>query len=191
MNATILDGFPAKDHFAAELLPKLQQELASAGFECRVLAPRDLKIAPCNGCFKCWVKTPGECVTDDDGRLIARTIAQSDLMVLYTPVTFGGYSSLLKRGLDRFIPNISPFFTQIKGETHHIPRYKKYPRLFALGVQEREDAEAEETFRFLVERNSRNMYDPDPTVGFLRRMEYMDANLLALHGLVQRAGGGR
>jgi len=46
-------------------------------------------LGSCTGCFQCWLKTPGLCVIDDDGRLLAGKFIQSDLVVLLTPVTFG------------------------------------------------------------------------------------------------------
>lgn len=39
-----------------------------------------------------------------------------------------------KKGLDRLIGLVSPFFTKIAGETHHRPRYDRYPALLAVGV---------------------------------------------------------
>lgn len=55
------------------------------------------------GCFGCWVQTPGVCVIDDAGRDVARAVIQSDLAVFLIPVTFGGYSSELKKAVDRLI----------------------------------------------------------------------------------------
>ena len=82
----------------------------------------DTKIASCLGCFICWTKTPDICVTNDEGREIGKKFIQSDLVVYLTPITYGGYSSELKKAVDRIIPNISPFFMNRKGETHHQPR---------------------------------------------------------------------
>ena len=86
-----------------------------------------MEIRPCIGCFGCWVQTPGECLIDDAARQIAPAIIGSDLVIYLTPVTFGGYSSELKKALDRCICLILPFFTKIDGEMHHKPRYDRYP----------------------------------------------------------------
>jgi len=41
-----------------------------------------------------------------------------------TPITFGGYSSSLKKnGGSSKIQNVLPFFQQVNGETHHQKRY--------------------------------------------------------------------
>ncbi len=58
---------------------------------------------------------PGECARDDDGRRVAREVIRSNLAVFLTPVTFGGYSSVLKGAVDRLIPLGSPFFARVGG----------------------------------------------------------------------------
>ena len=136
--------------------------LKGAGWRVRRLALREIDIAPCLGCFGCWVKTPGVCVIDDAGRDVARQIAQSDLLVYITPLTFGGYSSELKKVLDRSIPNILPLFRRVKGEVHHVKRYARHPRLLGIGVSAKGpiDPEDEELFETLVHRNAINMAAP-------------------------------
>ncbi len=158
MNALVLDGSRGTE--CRDALVALQQALAEAGHTIEIIPLRERTIAPCRGCFGCWVKTAGECVIDDDGRRVARAIARCDLLIYLTPVTFGGVSSELKKALDRMIPNISPFFARVRGETHHQRRYRKSPRLIGLGVLPRADREAENTFKTLVERNGLNLRVP-------------------------------
>ncbi|MCK4899409.1 MAG: hypothetical protein KAS38_11555 [Anaerolineales bacterium] len=64
-----------------------------------------------------------------------------DLMVYLTPITFGGYSSALKRMVDHQIQNVLPFFARVSSETHHRKRYKKYPDLLAVGWMDEPDAQ--------------------------------------------------
>ena len=80
---------------------------------------------------------------------------QSDLLVWLTPVTFGGYSSKLKKALDRIIPILLPYFNVYHGQIHHQLRYKKYPKLIVIGVQE-PGVDYEETFVALAGRNMLN-----------------------------------
>jgi multimeric flavodoxin WrbA len=129
------------------------------------------------------VQTPGECLIDDRAREIARAYVGSDVVVFFTPVTFGGYSSELKKALDRIICVVSPFFARIDGEVHHEPRYRRYPRLLAVGVQPRPDRESEEIFTTLVARSAINMHAPkhaaavfDPT----HSGEFMEGNVRSL-----------
>ncbi len=112
------------------------------------------------GCFGCWVRSPGVCVIDDAGREVARLAARCDLLVFLTRLTFGGYSAELKKAVDRLIPNISPFFTKVRGEVHHRLRYAGAPRLLAVGLARQPDEEADGIFRTLLERNAVNMRSP-------------------------------
>jgi multimeric flavodoxin WrbA len=158
MNAVVLDGFRGSE--GQGILAVLADALAQSGYGTEVVALREKAIAPCLGCFGCWIKTPGECVIDDDGRAVARAAVRSDLLVYVTPVTFGGFSSELKKAVDRLIPNISPFFARVQGETHHQRRYRRCPSLIGLGVLPQPDREAEAIFKTLVEHNALNWRSP-------------------------------
>ena len=158
MNAVVLDGFRGVE--GQSILAVLTEALAQAGYGTEIIPLREKAIAPCLGCFGCWIKTPGECVIDDEGRLVARAAARCDLLVYLTPVTFGGVSSELKKAVDRLIPNISPFFARVRGETHHQKRYPRCPSLIGLGTLPQPNREAETIFKTLVERNALNFRSP-------------------------------
>jgi multimeric flavodoxin WrbA len=160
MQALILNGSHPNDPTAARAQVLAQQKLQARGYAVEVIRVCEQKIGNCAGDFFCWMRNPGLCNTDDDNRAIAEKFITSDLAVMLTPIAFGGYASPLKRAVDHFLPNILPFFTQIKGETHHQPRYQKYPNLFVLGWLDAPDAQLEATFRHLVYRNMLNMYTP-------------------------------
>jgi len=158
MHSVVLDGF--RDEEGSGILGMLESALTSAGYDTETIDLRRKTIAPCLGCFGCWIKTPGECVIDDDGRGVAREAVRSDLLVYVTPVTFGGFSSELKKAVDRFIPNISPFFARVRGETHHQRRYRRCPSLIGLGTLPQPNREAEAIFKTLVEHNALNWRSP-------------------------------
>jgi multimeric flavodoxin WrbA len=158
MNAVVLDGFRGVE--GQSILAVLTEALAQTGYGTEVVALRDKTIAPCLGCFGCWIKTPGECVIDDAGRDVARAVARCDLLVYFSPVTFGGVSSELKKAVDRLIPNISPFFARVQEETHHQKRYPRCPSLIGLGTLPQSNREAETVFKTLVERNALNFRSP-------------------------------
>ncbi len=164
MKILILDGCAVEQLAVAWLV----ESCRARGWEAEVLALRGRQIAPCTGCFGCWLRTPGICTTDDDGREVLRQIVQSDGTLLLTPVTFGGYSALLKRALDRIIPMISPFFATVNGETHHRLRYTRQPRFGAVGLAGDDDAEEATTFRTLAARNALNWHEPQPVIALLR-----------------------
>jgi multimeric flavodoxin WrbA len=129
------------------------------GHEVDVIILRKENIAGCLGCFGCWLKTPGECIIKDAGHDLPKKVIQSDMVFLLTPVTFGMYSSILKRALDRFpCPILLPFFKNINGEIHHAKRYNKYPALIAVGILPNPEKESENTFKTLVARNGINLH---------------------------------
>lgn len=160
MKTTILNGGLAGDRFTDHMQHLLQAELSDNGGDATVWTLRDEKIAYCLGCFDCWTKTPGICRIDDAGRDVAASIIASDLVVFLTPVTFGGYSSELKKAVDRSICLISPFFTRIDGEVHHRRRYDHYPAMLAIGILPEQNPEQEAIFTMLVERHAINLHAP-------------------------------
>jgi multimeric flavodoxin WrbA len=136
----------------------LTTELQARGWQVEHVCLREKKIVNCAGDFYCWVRNPGICNVNDENRDIARSIVNSDLLVYLTPITFGGYSSVLKKMVDHQIPNVSPFFAQIAGETHHQRRYRKYPDFLAIGWLEGHDLQSEMVFQHLTHRNAINMH---------------------------------
>src|SRR5271157_1062832 len=134
-NVVILDGTASGDTDFSPILSVLSHVLKADGAQVEPFPLREIRLAHCLGCFGCWIKTPGMCVEADAGRDIARAMVHSDVAVLFTPVTFGGYSPELKRMVDRFIQLALPFFQLERGEVHHPPRYAHPSRLLVVGVQ--------------------------------------------------------
>lgn len=159
MKALILDGtrHDKQEESCRRAVNSIGQELASAGYEVNNCILSDKAIASCRGCFGCWVVTPGECVTRDDGNEIARSFMNSDLVVYFTPITFGGFSSPLKRAVDRLIPNVLPFFIKREGEIHHPMRYQTYPKMNFIGLATESNPETERIFRELCARMALNL----------------------------------
>ena len=159
--AVVLSGALAGDQTLVPVEEVLFALLHERAVRVRGFALRDLPMAYCQGCFQCWTHTPGLCKTDGDvGHEIAAAVIASDLTVLLTPVTFGGYSSEIKKALDRAICLLSPFFRRSRGEVHHRRRYRRYPALAGVGVLWEPDPEQERIFKTLVERNARNLHSP-------------------------------
>jgi multimeric flavodoxin WrbA len=160
MKALLLDGSLKKDLDMDKIYNLIIEELERTGFDIEPILLREVNVAACQGCFDCWVKTPGECRTDDYGREVAKKMVQSSLIIHFTPITFGGYSSELKKVIDRFLPTILPFFTKREGETHHLYRYTNRASIIAIGFLDAPDDEQELIFKELVYRNSLNMGAP-------------------------------
>ncbi|MFC2081789.1 flavodoxin family protein [Candidatus Bipolaricaulota bacterium] len=158
--ARILDGGRDDGVSTAGALGVAETYLRENGWEVDVLRLSEIEIAPCLGCFSCWIKTPGVCVIDDAGRDVARRIVQSDLVLYLTPILFGGYAPDLKKALDRSIPNVLPLFQRVKGEIHHVKRYARCPRLAGIGILPDRNDEEGEIFETLIRRNAINMHAP-------------------------------
>lgn len=120
------------------------------------LSEKDIK--PCISCLNCWVTTPGECMINDDGRIIAEKYMNSDLVIVVSLISFGGHSSNVQKVLERLIPNISPLFTKINGLYRHKKRYDTYPTIVNIGILPFEDKEQECLFLDLIKRNSDNFH---------------------------------
>jgi multimeric flavodoxin WrbA len=160
MRALVLNGALAGDEGLCPIADAVDATLATSGWIVDHIRLRDVFIAYCKGCFDCWVKTPGLCATRDGAGVVTRALACSDLVVLLSPITFGGYSSELKKALDRSIGIVSPFFARVEGEVHHQARYTRYPALLGIGVSEDRDPEEAQIFARLVGRNAINFHAP-------------------------------
>jgi multimeric flavodoxin WrbA len=185
MRATLLNGALPGDGFVDEAVATLEKALQSSGWTVSSWTLRDERIGYCLGCFECWTKTPGLCRIDDAGREIARSVIESDLAVYLTPVTFGGYSSELKKAVDRIICLISPFFRRIDGEVHHAARYDRYPALAGIGVLPAPHPAQEQLFRTLVGRNAINLHAPAHGSAIVYRDQEPAAIVAALSGALE------
>jgi len=160
MKAIILNGIDDTIYDYQRFEDILDNKLQEFGIDPENVKLTNKDIKRCRGCFGCWVKSPGECIRQDDSQAICKSIINSDLVILLTPVVYGGYSSQLKKLVDKIIPLISPFFARYSGETHHFPRYKKYPKLLGIGIQSYPDIEESACFQNIIFRNSINFHNP-------------------------------
>lgn len=157
----LLDGRASGDEDLSPQLALLTTVLKQRGAQIQVFSLREMKLARCIGCFSCFVETPGICrYGEADGLAILQAVIQSDTIILFTPVVFGGYSSQLKQIVDRFVSLILPSFRSDHGEVHHVPRYAHFPHLVAVGVQHQLNAEDAALFKLVVGRNAINFHAP-------------------------------
>ena len=128
MKITLLNGNPAPSPFDSYLV-QLQSALEGLGHELTCLTLRDLPLRYCIGCWGCWVKTPGQCVTRDASLEMDRAVINSDFTLWAAPLKMGFPSALLKMAIDKHLPLIHPYTVVDHGESHHLKRYARYPRL--------------------------------------------------------------
>ncbi len=186
-NVVILDGAGSGDNDLSPILDVLSRVFQAGGAQVQTFPLREMKLAHCLGCFNCWVKTPGMCVEADAGREIAKAIVQSDVTVLFTPVTFGGYSPEMKKMVDRFIQIASPFFQMDHGEVHHPPRYAHLPRFMAVGVQRDPNPSEAHIFRTLAGRNAINLHPPSYAAEVVLSTDSADALRERFEALLTRS----
>ena len=156
MRALVLNGAIGTDPVLSRCEAHVMRALEARGVQVDVRRMQEIPVAWCQGCFECWTHTPGICKIDDAGRSMAEAFAKSDVLVYLTPVTFGGYSSELKKALDRSLGVLLPFFKRIDSEVHHAQRYTHHQAIGVVATLEHPDAEAETTLRTLVTRNAIN-----------------------------------
>jgi multimeric flavodoxin WrbA len=130
--------------------------LREMGHQVETVRLKDKRIAQCRGCFGCWVRTPGQCIIDDDANEIMRSFVSSHVIVLLTPVTFGGHSSQLKKALDRMLGSALPYLERCGRDTRHPRRYDIAQRMVFVGLLPERDHEAQVTYRELSKMNALN-----------------------------------
>jgi len=159
MRFTILDGTTAPSPLDG-WLATVASGLAARGHVVQHLPLRDMRICQCRGCFGCWVRTPGRCAIRDDGERVLREFLAADVAVLASPITLGFTSSLLRRAVERLLPQLHPYFEVVQGEIHHRQRYSRHPRLALLHGHVGVDAEDRELLALLHRRMAVNMASP-------------------------------
>jgi multimeric flavodoxin WrbA len=128
MKITILNGAPHPSNFD-EYLAQLNSSLQTYGHTVTLINIREIPLRYCIGCFDCWVKTPGKCVTNDASIDIDRAVIQSDFTLWAAPLKMGFPSQLLKMAIDKHLPLIHPYMVVSHSEAHHMSRYPYSPRV--------------------------------------------------------------
>lgn len=110
MSALLLNGASSPADPACAPCTEVERQLAAQFDTVRVFHLAGYDIGHCMGEFDCFVKTPGRCRIHDEGQEIERAVHDAELVVLVTPLHYGGNAAQLKKAVDRLLPLISPFF---------------------------------------------------------------------------------
>lgn len=162
--------------------------LKEKGFKVESVPLKERNIGDCRGCFGCWVRSPGECVVSDDALAITRSFVNAALIVLLTPVTFGGHSHHLKKALDRMICTMLPYFERHGGEVRHPRRYENAQRLVFVGFLPQRDNEAQSAFRELTKRNASNLRPAGWSTALVFSNERLEMSSIAISEAFLEAG---
>lgn len=115
------------------------------------------EIKHCLGCVACWVKTPGKCVQKDDMEELIEKFMDSDVSVLSTPIHIDNVSGIMKNFIDRLFPTRMPHFElDNHGETRHVNRYEKQPKLMMISSCGYPEQSQFQVIRLWIKRFSRN-----------------------------------
>ena len=89
---------------------------------------------------------------------INREYVNSDVVIYLNPVIFGQFSANIKNAVDRWLPNILPFFeTRPDGSTMHPSRYDTSPRLIMIGYGDKLSAEDRQLFADITKKHRSNV----------------------------------
>ena len=160
MTVVLLNGSIAPTDPTNMLCIEVEQQLDALAQRVRTFHLSGFDIGHCMGEFDCFVKTPGRCRIHDEGQEIERAVHDAELVVLVTPIRFGGYSAQLKKAIDRLLPLISPFFRKAGDMTHHALRYAHSARWAAIALDDAPSAERARLFRAFAETNALNFGSP-------------------------------
>ena len=114
------------------ILNPFLEGMKEAGAEVELFYTNKLNIHPCTGEFNCWLKTPGQCLHNDDMKMLYPKIAEADVMVFATLVYVDGVTGPMKSLIDRMIPRVHPFFELQDGHCRHPVRGEAKTRKYVL-----------------------------------------------------------
>ena len=106
--------------FYLELKSEITRTVKNLGHHCDFIELEKNSVAPCLGCFYCFTKHPGKCVSRDIMPELKKKSWESDAIIILAPMLFGNFTSLMKNTLDR-------------GLTAEVGIQKKFPPQYIIG----------------------------------------------------------
>lgn len=100
MKIIILQGSPNINGSTNLLVNSFIEGAKSSNHDIKRIDINKLNINPCIGCISCGYEGP--CIYKDDNELIKEEILTSDLLVFASPLYYYGFTSQLKKVIDRF-----------------------------------------------------------------------------------------
>lgn len=151
MNTVVLNAMP-EEH---AVTGALKHVLKSKNVPFSLFNLKDMTLLPCRSCGSCGLKTPGRCVLGDDLEPIMRKLAGCKKIIFISQIRFGGYSSTLKKLVDRLMVMGLPLYMVKDGHLLHPMRYDA-DYLIGIGVATDSQGNQKDSFSGLVESNGLN-----------------------------------
>ncbi len=103
MKAIAINGSPRKNWNTAQLLDSAQRGAASVGAQTELIHLYDLNYRGCVSCFGCKRKgaIPCRCHLNDDLRPVLERVLEADVLLLGSPIYFGGVTGQMRCFLER------------------------------------------------------------------------------------------
>ncbi len=106
MKVLAINGSPRKEWNTATLLKNALEGAASQGAETEIVHLYDLDFKGCTSCFSCKIKNGksyGKCAMKDDLTPILQKVADSDAIILGSPIYIGYVTGEMKSFLERLV----------------------------------------------------------------------------------------
>jgi len=123
MNIVCVLGSPREKGDSAAIASRFCETAEKKGATVQTFVLNKLAYRGCQGCMACK-KTSETCVVKDDLTAVLDAVREADILVLATPVYFGGVTSQLKGFLDRTFSFLPPDFMEKPGESRLAPGKK-------------------------------------------------------------------
>ncbi|MFA5452342.1 MAG: flavodoxin family protein [Candidatus Methanomethylophilaceae archaeon] len=101
----IINGSPRKNGSNSVILKMLSEKASKFDYKPETIDICDLNINGCKACMAC--KTSGICAQKDDMLPLYDKILTADMLVIASPVYFGGETGQMKCFMDRFYAMVS------------------------------------------------------------------------------------
>ena len=153
MKAVIIDGNMNPSPMTGAVVHCLEPLLVSGGYQVSTITLREMSVQACTMCQQCSITGQWNCTHGDEWPLIAQGAKSADLLLLLSPISFGGHCSLMKSFLDRLLFNLSPNY--MRHQTAAAPGRSSHSiaRICTIGMLSGADPEQETTFTELCRRN--------------------------------------
>ena len=102
MNILVLNGSPRPKANTKAHIEAFKEGAEAKGHSVRVFNVGNMKINGCLGCEYCHTKGDGACVQKDDMQEIYPYLANSDMVVIASPIYYWGFSGQMMSLITRF-----------------------------------------------------------------------------------------
>ena len=108
MNILVLNGSPRPRGDTAKMVAAFRAAAEEAGHRVTVMEVCRMDIRGCLACEYCHGKGSGACVQKDDMQQIYEKLADTEMLVLASPIYYHNISGQLKCVIDRFYAALYP-----------------------------------------------------------------------------------